>query len=278
MRIKQMIKEDYSEFTKMEKKIADFILGDDDNHIIAMTLAELSAKLELGEATIVRFCRKIKCKGFQDMKFAIALENTTVSTEVEVHNYLDLVENNMLNIIHETKKKADISQLEKAVNMISDTAYLYFFGLGSSGFIAQMAEERLLRVGYRSKAIVENHMQYAQSALCDEHDVIVAISLSGTTPELYDALCNAKENGCQLLAITDHMNSPIAKISDCVLLTNGIENPISGGTFTAMTSQIYVMDLLVTGYTRRHAEKVNYYKERVARSINRRFTLNEKND
>lgn len=276
--LKQVIKENFASFTKAEKKIADYILQDRENHIIAMTLAELSATLGLGEATIVRFCRKVHCKGFQDMKFAIALEDTSVEADTEINTYLDLVENNMMNVLRKTKARVDLAQLEEAVELLAQSDHLYFFGLGSSGFIALMAEERLLRIGYLSRAIIENHMQYAQSALCNEKDTIVAISLSGTTPELYDVLCNARENRCRIIAITDHMNSPIAKISDCVLLTNGVDNPISGGTFTSMTSQIFIMDLLVTGYSRKHADQVTYYKEKVAASINRRFSLNERDE
>ena len=91
--LKQVIKENFSSFTKAEKKIADYILQDKENHIIAMTLAELSATLNLGEATIVRFCRKINCKGFQDMKFAIALEDTSVAVS---YTHLDVYKRQIL--------------------------------------------------------------------------------------------------------------------------------------------------------------------------------------
>ena len=58
----------YPSFTKSEKRIADFII-ESNSKVIDLTLSELAVMLNVGEATIVRFCRKMKLKGFQELKF-----------------------------------------------------------------------------------------------------------------------------------------------------------------------------------------------------------------
>ena len=55
----------YPSFTKSEKRIADFII-ESNSKVIDLTLSELAVMLNVGEATIVRFCRKMKLKGFQE--------------------------------------------------------------------------------------------------------------------------------------------------------------------------------------------------------------------
>lgn len=273
MNTKEIIQEYYPSLTNSEKHIADFLLQDKDNTIVSLTLSEASSRLGFGEATIVRFCRKINFKGFQDLKFAIALDDAKAQDDTKAENYLDVIEQNMINVIHNTKALIDIYELQRAVKLISETKHLYFYGVGSSGFIAEMAEERLMRIGKRSKSFKESHLQCAQSAICDEGDVIVVISLSGSTRDLHEAVQVAKDNGCKIIAITNHIHSPISRLADCILLTNGKESPITGGTLTSMTSQMYVIDLLVTGYSNDHMEESTAYKEKVARAISKKLDL-----
>ncbi|MEG0423164.1 MAG: MurR/RpiR family transcriptional regulator [Erysipelotrichaceae bacterium] len=271
MRTKSIIESFYPTLTKTEKQIADFILHDHDNEIVCLSLSEVSSKLNIGEATIVRFCRKIDFKGYQDLKFAIALDDAKTEEIYDANNYLDIIEKNIVDSIHDTKNIIDMKQLEKGVKMISDAEQLYFYGAGSSAFVAEMAEERFLRVGRRGKSIKESHLQCAQSSICNEKDVIVVISISGSTKDLYEAVHIAKENDCKIITVTNHINSPMAKISDCVLLTSGKENPITGGTMVSMISQMYTLDLLCSGYAMLNAEASYRYKEKVARAINKKL-------
>lgn len=74
MNIKNMIYETYPKFTKTEMKIADFIMTDPD--ISNLSLSDLALQLQVGEASILRFCRKLKFYGFQDFKFTYVLERT----------------------------------------------------------------------------------------------------------------------------------------------------------------------------------------------------------
>ena len=88
MKTKNLIEENYITLTKTEKKIANFLLADQNYLIINMTLQELSKELGLGEASIIRFCRKMGFRGFQDLKVSLAIENakdeeTGVQEEVD---------------------------------------------------------------------------------------------------------------------------------------------------------------------------------------------------
>ena len=74
-----------------------------------------------------------------------------------------------------------------------------------------------------------------------------------------------------MIAITNHKNSPIAELADCVLLTNAPENPVTGGTFTSVVAQLYVLDLLFTYYTAKNWQKAYSYREKVAISINEKL-------
>ncbi len=263
-----MIESCYPNLTKTEKLLADYILQDTVNTISSMTMQELAGKLGLGEATIVRFCRKIGFKGFLEFKFTLALDYAQSEEAYVADNYLDAIENNMVSVIHESRTMLDLTALNRAIDILSATDRLFFYGAGSSGLVAGMAEERFMRIGKLSKSVRESHMQFVQSSICKKGDVVVAISVSGSTIDLYGAVEIAKKNGATIITITNHIHSPMAQLSECVLLTCGQENPIDGGTLVSMASQMYVVDALCTGFAIKNHKASLVAKERVARSMN----------
>lgn len=272
MKTKNLIEEKYLTLTKTEKKIANFLLEDQNYLVINMTLQELSKELGLGEASIIRFCRKMGYRGFQDLKVSMAIENakdeeTDEGQEVDSSQTME----KMVYVLESTNERIDRDRLLKAVNLMGEKDQIYFYGAGSSGYAAEIAEARLLRVGKRSKAVKDSHLQAVQSAVMDSSDLVIGLSISGTTNDLYQALKTAKDNGCALIAITNHENSPIAKISDCVLLTGAPENPVTGGTFTSIVSQLYVLDVLFSSYRAQNWQKAHSYREKVAISINEKL-------
>jgi DNA-binding MurR/RpiR family transcriptional regulator len=273
MDIRDLIDNRYSEFTRTEKKIANFIGADGGDTIINMTLLELSKQLKTGEASIIRFCRKMGYDGFQDMKLAMAIEKA--QDEEEEYSVPDNTRTmeKMTGVIKNTAANVSEQSIEKAVSMLSHDDELYFYGVGTSGIAAELAETRFLRTGRRCKAVVDSHLQSIQSAIMGEHDLIVAISVSGTTADLYGPLLTAKNNGCRIVAITNHENSRIAELSDCVILTSAPENPVTGGTFESIVSQIYVLDLLYECYVTENHEFVAGYRDKVAISINEKIHL-----
>ena len=52
--------------TGSEKKVADYILGNY-MEVLDYTVIELAEKADVSDATVVRFCRSVGYKGFQDL-------------------------------------------------------------------------------------------------------------------------------------------------------------------------------------------------------------------
>lgn len=271
MNIIDTIERNYSTLTKTEKKMADFILQDQDGLIINMTIQELSRQLRLGEASVIRFCRKMGFEGFQTLKLSIAMEN---AKKPEKSGTDREVSERLVKIFHTVKNTdgiVDRKVLEKAVDLLSESPMVYFYGMGSSGAVVEIADIRFVRMGGMSKALRDSHSQTAQSAIMNEKDVIVAVSVSGTTQDLYQTLKIAKDNGCRIIAITNHENSRIARLADYVLLSHAPENPMTGGSFESVISQLYVLDLLFLQYAARNEEKVDIYLEKAAIAISQKL-------
>ncbi|MES8790479.1 hypothetical protein U6O01_12330, partial [Cutibacterium acnes] len=67
------IRSHYARLSEKEKKIADYILNNPEN-IIHSTINDVAEDLNVADATVFRFCKRIGFKGFQAMKITLAAE------------------------------------------------------------------------------------------------------------------------------------------------------------------------------------------------------------
>jgi DNA-binding MurR/RpiR family transcriptional regulator len=265
MKYLTMIDSFYPSLSKTEKKVADYVKIEKDK-IIYQTLQEISQNIQVGEATILRFCYKIGFEGFQDLKLSIAMVEPSLE-QMPQSDYTESVTENMIRCIRETKVVLDQETLEKAVDYLVDARRVAIYGIGASGNAAQEMQSRLLRSGKMSQAVMDNHFQLMTSSIFTQEDVIFAFSLSGSTVELVESLSLAKKNKVKIVAITNHILSPIASLADLVLLTAGKESPMEGGSLMGKVSQLYIIDLLNTGYSLRDPRRSAELREKTALSI-----------
>ena len=128
----------YQSLTKTEKKIADVIIQSPDV-IVQYSLAELAERLNVGEATFVRFCRTLGFKGFSDFKLEFSIElatnregrdDTVLDTEImpddDSLKIAHKLQATLNNVMDETINLLDFSQLENVVEAIQRANKVFF--------------------------------------------------------------------------------------------------------------------------------------------------------
>ena len=173
----------------------------------------------------------------------------------------------MLIDISNTKSLIDRKQVDKAIARIEKADRIFLYGVGSSGIAAIELQNKLLRFGKVANAFTDSHFQIMNSSITTNKDIIIALSLSGSTQDVIDSLTIAKKNRTKIIAITNHIMSPIAQLADYVLLTAGRETLLDGGSLIAKISQLYVIDVLCTGYALKNKEEAMKMKQNTAQSI-----------
>jgi len=63
----------YPSLRNSEKQAADYILQHPED-VLAHPLRELSIRIGVSEASVIRFCKKIGCSGYSELKLKIARE------------------------------------------------------------------------------------------------------------------------------------------------------------------------------------------------------------
>ena len=73
------IRAEYQKMGPGEQKIADLLLSDPSS----ISITEFSQKANCGNATLVRFSRRLGLNGYKELKIAVAQEMSTLSSEEE---------------------------------------------------------------------------------------------------------------------------------------------------------------------------------------------------
>lgn len=261
-----IIGEHYHLLTKSEKKVADYILTTG-KKIIYSTMSDVKQQTKVGDATIIRFCQKLGFSGFSDLKIEIAKEDFSSQKEQKkVDKFYDEILNSLKDVLDATTQLIDETELERAIQAISQASTIFIFGVGLSGNTGLDLETMFLRVGIHARAVIDPHIQAQVASLLDENAVVIIFSLSGKTKDTYDSLNIARSNGAKSIAITNYLNSPIGQLADIVLRTS-VEEFLNGGSLAGKISQLYLCDLLVQGYERKNNVDSIALREKVLRAI-----------
>nr|WP_308625279.1 MurR/RpiR family transcriptional regulator [uncultured Eisenbergiella sp.] len=269
------IKAAYNQFTKAETKVADYVLENQEK-VLYMSITELADACEVGDASVYRFCRTMKLKGYQEFKMKVSLCQAASETagkegrEGEKDSFAAAAERIMkqhTDAIRETCMLLERDSFLKVLSMFEHAGHVYFFGIGDSLLTAEEARNKFLRLTNKVSCITDPHMQAMAASLCTEKDLILIISYSGATKDNIHVAKLAREAGAGIVCITHFRKSPLTEYSDAVLLCGSNEAPLEGGSMKAKMSQLYLVDLLYQEYYERNFEACKHNNEVTSRSV-----------
>ncbi|WP_251545574.1 MurR/RpiR family transcriptional regulator [Limosilactobacillus caecicola] len=233
----------FIDLPRQEKKVARVTLQKP-TEVRQMNITELAREAGVGVATVTRFTKRVGCKKFADFKLALVTPDSmqreaeeNVSTPHDIHDYYQ-------KILSETMALVSDKQLRRAGDLIRHAHRVYLFGIGSSGYNAQEFGQRLLRMGITAFAMTESNMMTIASSTMQSNDVVIALSVSGSTPEVCSAVRESRKNGATIISITAFKNSQLANMSDLIFQIKSTELV---GDYDFINSQFavtYVIDML----------------------------------
>lgn len=248
-RITLQIKLLYDKMGKAEKRIADWIF-ENPKKIVSLSIIELAELCGCGEATIVRFAKRLGLNGYQELKFSLAAEDggspvsTHITADDSAYEIYQKVCNDIYLSLEKTKESLNEDVLADAAEKICSAGKIVTFGLGNSSSIAIDASHKFMRAGLNVNAYTDNHMQVIAASHLTKGDVAIGISHSGSSKDIVEALKIAREHGATTIAITNSGKSPILKQSDIVLATTSEETKYNILALNSRIAQLAIIDTL----------------------------------
>jgi DNA-binding MurR/RpiR family transcriptional regulator len=221
----------YSEMFSAERKVADYIL-EHASDVIDMSIAQLAQVSGTSDATIIRMCRHIGYSGFYQMKLNLASsvmkwqnekKDEAAQKPEDVIGFFDAMAIN----VREIAKGISMETIMKCTDILQSTRRVYTIGFGNTETIAEDLAHRLARLGISSFTSPEMEYMTRCLSLAEKDEVLVAVSRSGASIYVIEALKMAKEQGMTTVLLTTTCNSASEKYSDYVLRCNVQKQMIS---------------------------------------------------
>ena len=266
------INEYYKTFTKKEKKLADFLLKNI-NEASVLTISELSKKSGVSCSTINRFAITLGYKGFkefirdmyheanslpiQENVYEINHENPLnmdIDTVIKVVCNLNIESiRNSLMMIEETKVLKAIEAIHKAPRVV-------VYALSGSVAPALDLKFKFQRLGINCEVYDNPHSLILSATTLKSKDVVIALSYTGETKEILDALKYVKENGAKIIGITMVGNNSLSKICDICIEHSSVDKGLRTYSTRSRVVQENIIDILYIGLcTKRKGFLERYY-------------------
>lgn len=224
----QLIAQRAAELTPAQRKLFDYILDHDDEAVF-LNIHELSQRVDVSVATVVRLSRTLGFKGFPEFQQklrSLFKEKLTTIARLEKTGADEAGDGHLLREV----MRRDIDNITETMNQVPADDFRRFVD-------ALNAAERIVIVGLRSAHSLSVFMGVALEFLQREvwtvrpgigdmwdrlfrlksGDVVVGISFLRYTRETVRVLAYAKSRQIRTLAITDSLISPLAQHADVVL-------------------------------------------------------------
>jgi RpiR family transcriptional regulator, carbohydrate utilization regulator len=235
------------------QKVANIILRQPEMAIYA-SVNEVAAAAGVSEATVMRFCRTLGFKGFQDFKIALAREMVTpsqfpqeeVRSEDDPGTILRKVFQASIAGLQDTLEVLNPNLVGQAAQALLQARRILVCGVGDSAPVVNYAGDRFFLMGLNARGYNDAYHLLTAAAVSGPQDVLLAISHLGNSREVVEAAQLAKEAGARIIAITDNSLSPLSRVADLTLVTASREAHLKKEGLLSSLCQAALIDCLFT--------------------------------
>ena len=227
------------------RQCADYIAANIDR-IAVSTVAELAAGADVPPSALMRFCQILGFSGFSEMQklfreayspgwpdYSTRLKNLKEGGAGSPSALLaEFVEAGRLSL-EALAKSADEVALQRAVAVLAAAQTVHIIGLRRAFpvacYLAYVFEKMAVPAMLHDSVGKLDHRFALRSG-----DAVLAITFAPYSDETIALAQDAKTRGLPVVALTDRMTSPLARLSDCILTVPEVDF----GAFRSLSATI----------------------------------------
>ena len=234
-------------FTETDRVIYDYIMQHKEE-IYYMRIRDLAEAAHVSPASVVRLLKKSGYESFAEFKSEVRRQ-TKQNQQQPVFDTKEIVDE----FFNRTLTKDYNHQLDKAVELIHKAGLVIFFGIGTSGILAEYGSRQFINLGKRTFFVKDPFYPLRNASEDFTESAAIILSVSGETEQVLEQMEALKEQGSKIISITNTSGNTLAKNSDVNLAYH--LTPEVVGKEVNITSQVPVTYLLETlarkNYTKR---------------------------
>jgi DNA-binding MurR/RpiR family transcriptional regulator len=214
------------DMTDSEKRVGSYFMEHPD--AAQQSIGELIDGSGLGYGTVIRFCQKLGCRGFQEFKVLMARDAITRRTSKpseEAGAYREIVQR-LNEDIARTAQNLDSREIERAAEALCKASRVLCIGVASSAPLALSLDWKIKRFGIVSSFVSDGYVMAVEASLLRKDAVLVAVSSSGATKDIVSAARLAREGGATVIAVTNFTKAPLVETAGIRLITSAVRDPL----------------------------------------------------
>ncbi|HOD43868.1 MAG TPA: MurR/RpiR family transcriptional regulator [Anaerolineaceae bacterium] len=273
----QIISKRYNDLTKSEKRIADYIRKNQDECAF-LSAGELAARLDLSEATLVRFARTLGFASYPAMREILQRAfRSRVTHSVRLRGRLEELRESgdfferlvisEMDYMTQALSTVDRESLEQATELLRTRKKVFVYGVGPSISLVDLMEIRLGRFGRQVVTLTTAGREILEPLiLMNDQDLLFVICFFDVSPTLQFVLDYANEVHCPVIMLTDTLGSMIGNQAEVVLAAR--RGPVS--EFHSLVVPMTIINALLLMLASEdpdevtsHLDKLDQFRERL---------------
>ena len=248
------------------------------------SISEISRDCDISHATVTRFARKFGFETLKDFKISLAQDlgaqdsdSHTKRTAINLKESCEATAQKLLQLnqtlLSQTAVEIGFESVTKMVKEMVSARHVFFFGIGSSGFLARDAARKIARIGIDARYYTDSHEIMTHSAMITSNDLVIYISNSGKTGELVRSAAICSKRGAMICAITAETTSPLYSFTDITVLHAVHDYDLAHGYADSRLSVFFIIDLIYTELIKALGEKAIKVKQETQDAIDSLSTV-----
>lgn len=236
--MRNKISSNFNKYTKSETLIANYILSHD---ISKNSIIDLAKEIGVGEATILRFCKKIGYSGFYEFKIEY-IKSESLHIKPETTTFFS---EELLKILETQQNISDPNNYIQAAHIIHNSSDLFVLGIGSSETSAVDLGHQLQKRGYMTQIIQSKSSIDVSVNMISKLTTILVFSPRGHDTNVINYVKTAKLKGAKIIVFSEYLDTPLTQSSDLVIQTvSSLDHTDTNSLTTKFSQLISIFHLL----------------------------------
>lgn len=229
--------------SEAQRQVGEYFLAKPEAALMAIT--DVVDDSGYGYGTIMRFVKKMGCKGFQDFKVLLGREigNTALPHLEDKPADIMMHVQKLQGEIASTADLLDPGTVNRAAKSINRAKQVLVSGIAGSSSLAEGFNYRLMRIGVPTQCVCDGYVLALRASLLDKGDVFFAISYSGATKDIIAACEIARQREATAIVLTNFTSSPLARRADIKFSSATDRDPLSCEVFSNVAGN-FILDVI----------------------------------
>ena len=248
-----------NQFTKTDWKIVQFIKTAPQEFLTG-SAQSLAAKINVSDASIVRFAQKVGFSGLSELKYTLQNELEKESTIISHNSYTLLMQdyNILIEALFKLIKPDHIDILRK---QLLAAKRIYIVGLDQNRNVAELATNKFTLLGMDVQAITTRDALKFRASLATQEELFIIITFSGNRHALAEALGEIIQNDSFIALISNYEKSICSDYADIVFLipkTNSLKN---NDTITREIFILMLFDIIFLNFLNEDSKSLEMFQK-----------------